>query len=100
MYYAGIDYHKRYEKKGVIHIGFLSSKKTLSPDRKSSCLSQSSARSFGLLLSGAVLPRDIERTETSWSHRSVSHLRVLLDSFVESTGPEAGSSFVQSSIRI
>jgi hypothetical protein len=68
---------------GVIHIGFLSSTKILSPSRNFSRLYI--GRYFGLRLS-AVVQRDIT-LETSRFHRPVSLLRSSLEQRIESAGP-------------
>ena len=69
----------------------VNNKNTLSEPKSFTVRKASTAYRFGSAVGGFAAGH--QRTETSWPHRSFSHLRVLLDSFVESAGPETDSSF-------
>jgi len=71
---------------GVIHIGFLSTIKILSPDRNISP-HEKRPRPIGFVLLSAVLPRDINVPKRPGSLALFRTCLFSLDSFVESTGP-------------
>jgi hypothetical protein len=82
--------------KGVIHIGFLSSTKILSLNRRTNASAESALRLGSVALCLAARPSSHEPLRASGSP---VYLRVLSIPFVESAWP-AGGSFAQSSIRI